>query len=105
MKFILRFPGFRSIGSRVFFALSALFICSVVSAETVSTDFTLAADATTLKPVNTLRKGDRVFVQSPHLQSNEVLLLVQCLDGCTTTKIIRAWRGQYARPQRQRTDR
>lgn len=60
-------------------------------AATYSTEFGLSADATSIRTLSPLHRGDRVQVQSPRLFYNEMVLLVQCLDGCAKTKIIRGW--------------
>jgi hypothetical protein len=59
-----------------------------------STEFAVAPDATSIRAITRLHKGDRVQVQSPRLLGNEIVLLAQCLDGCAQTKIVRGWSGR-----------
>jgi len=81
-------------------ALSSCLYHPSLNAAADVTDFVVSPDATTFKPTTPLRKGDRLQVQSPRLPANEVLLLVQCKNGCAETKIVRAWSGRKsAAPQ------
>ncbi|MEP6940415.1 MAG: hypothetical protein ABI846_11680 [Rudaea sp.] len=72
-----------------------LALCSTIgSAAPYSTEFAVSPEATSIRTLARLHRGDRVQVQSPRLLGNEIVLLVECLNGCAKTKIIRGWSGR-----------
>lgn len=83
--------------------LSLVLVATAAPAASYSTEFAVSPDATSIRAITRLHKGDRVQVQSPRLLGNEVVLLAQCLDGCAQAKIVRGWGGRRS-PARKGPD-
>lgn len=61
-------------------------------AATVPTDFAVSADKSYFQPVEPLRAGDRLQVQSPFLHEDDLVALARCRDpDCTDLDIVRVW--------------
>ncbi len=71
---------------------------SLAQAAALPTEFVVASDSTSFHPAIAFRKGDRLQVQSPHLDHDDIVALGRCLDaGCANMDIVRAWSGSRHR--------
>ena len=70
--------------------LVALPICA--SAAVVPTEFVVSPDKSFFQPVQPFRAGDRLQVQSPFIDEDDLVALARCLDSaCTDLDIVRVW--------------